>query len=234
MPPLHFPRGRPRQVPRIARSLMRLCRTFRRSRSPGSMRSPPVTRCYRRAVAHPARGGPPARRLRRARDRPLASRCDHRRGALPDGPRRGDHRARRNLRGGAPRLPTVRLADTSRRRAVAGDRARRSSTVSEPIAITAARGRQGRAPLARPGRRTSADARRAGTSLAAFRADACQDAAADRRQGVRRRDATTDRRLGGRIPRRPRRGSGSRHRPVASIGPEYTVGRFSAKFSNVA
>ena len=61
------------------------------------------------AVARPARGGPPSRRLRRARDRSLASRRDDRRGALPDGPRRGDHRARSDLRGGPPRLPAVGL-----------------------------------------------------------------------------------------------------------------------------
>src|SRR5271170_4298468 len=47
---------------------------------------------------------------------------------------------------------------------------------------------------------------------------ACQGTAADRRQGVRRRDATANRRLGGRIPRRTRRGGGSRHRFVASVG----------------
>jgi hypothetical protein len=72
----------------------------------------------------------------------------------------------------------VGLVRAARHRADASDRAGRRRPRAEGIAITAARDRQSRAPLARPRRRTTTAARSTRAALATLRADAFAHAAA--------------------------------------------------------
>ena len=142
---------------------------------------------------------------RRSADRSLASRGGRRGSAIPDGRCDVDHRPRRPLRRGPPRLRAVELVHAARRGASTSDRSGHRRTRGEPVGLTAARDRQSRARLARPRRRKTADARRTRAALARLWADARRRAAVDRCRRLPCRCAAAGRGLERRISRRPRR-----------------------------